>query len=131
MLAVIFPHRSQTFTDMPNQLKKPHRVVSFEHIDDFRCFRPLTEEIEGRWPNVVSAAEKRQQEAELRAELSELFRAGGWEGDGTIECIFIPPCFCNRGDTHCATIYHVKQSNNGISWLAIPNGFRFEMSEQL
>jgi hypothetical protein len=32
-------------------------------------------------------------------------------------------------DTWCTTIYHVKQSNNGTSWLAVPKGFRFVMPE--
>lgn len=115
---------------MKHQLKKHYRVVSFEHIDDYRCFHPLSDEIQDGVFTDTPEAEKRQQEEGLRAELSELFRAAGWEGDGEIGCFFVPPCFCNRGDTHCATIFHVKQSNNGTSWLAIPRDFRFEMSEQ-
>lgn len=117
-------------TDMPQQPKEHYRVVSFEHIDDSRCFHPLSAEIEDGGLTETPEAERQQQEAELRAELSKLFRAAGWEGDGDIECFFVPPCFCNRGDTNCATIFHVKQSNNGTSWLAIPRDFRFQMSEQ-
>jgi hypothetical protein len=115
---------------MKSPLKAQYRIVSFEHIDDHRCFRPLADAVgEGIFEG-NSDKDTREQEEQLRSELAELFRDGGWEGDGEIECFFVPPCFCNRRDTHCETIFHVKQSNNGTSWLAIPRGFRSEMSEQ-
>jgi hypothetical protein len=112
-----------------NDIKGSYYVVDYQHIDDYRCFRPLGEGIEQAPFTEPIASEVRQEVEQLRAELGELFRNAGWEGDGTIECFFIPPCFCNRGDTSCEIIYHVKQSNNGTSWLAIPHGFRFEMPQ--
>ena len=113
-------------------LKDTLHVVDFHHIDDYRCFHPLADDIEEPLIESMTPAQKKQREEELRAELSDLFRNSGWEGDGKIECFFVPPCFSSHGDegdTSCITIYHVKQSNNGTSWLAIPNGFEFRMPE--
>lgn len=115
---------------MANKIRGFYHVVDYHHIDDYRCFSPLADDIENEVFPALELKEKQQQEADLRAELSELFREAGWEGDGAIGCFFIPPCFSNHGDhgeTSCVTIYHVKQHNNGTSWLAIPNGFKFRM----
>lgn len=111
------------------RIKENYYVVDFEHIDDFRCFHPLQDAIEPAPLSDPTPAEREQRLEALRNELGELFSAAGWEGDGTINCFFVPPCFCNRGDTYCETIYHVKQDNNGTSWLAIPRGFSFGMPQ--
>src|SRR5438270_3846016 len=49
----------------------------------------------------------------------ERFTEAGWEGDGDIGIIWVPP-FVDIGieDTWGTYIWHVKQSNNGTSWLA-------------
>jgi hypothetical protein len=116
---------------MTNQLNDQYYVVDFMHIDDYRCFCPLKDAILDDFLSPLSPAEKHQHEEQLRQQLSELFRNAGWEGDGTIGCLFVPPCFSSQseGDTWCTTIYHVKQSNNGTSWLAIPKGFQFVLPE--
>lgn len=46
------------------------------------------------------------------------FQEAGWEGDGTIGIIWLPP-FVGVGieDTWGSYLWHVKQSNNGTSWL--------------
>jgi len=46
------------------------------------------------------------------------FLASGWEGDGDIGVIWLPP-FVDSGieDTWGNYLWHVKQSNNGISFL--------------
>lgn len=51
--------------------------------------------------------------------IKKLFLSKGWEGDGALGLIWLPP-FVDVGieDTHGNYIWHVKQSNNGISWLA-------------
>jgi len=118
---------------MTNQLTNRYYVVDFMHIDDHRCFRPLEEDIGDDALEPLDPAERHHREEQLRQQLAELFRDAGWEGDGTIECFFVPPCFSSQseGDTWCTTIYHVKQSNNGTSWLAIPNGFQFVFPEGL
>lgn len=99
-------------------------VVDFYFIDDYRCTHPLSDSyIEGDpEPNEQEIRKKEKQ-------LSQLFTSAGWEGDGKINCIFIPPFVAELGGTHCVTIYHVKQSNNGTSWLAIPKGLKLSLPE--
>lgn len=102
-----------------------YRVISYEHIDDYRCFQPLvaslTEwESEDQHPHLTEELES------LRSALNKLFLDAGWEGDGIIECTFLAPCFSSSGYSNCEIIYHVKQSNNGTSWLAIPTGLRVQ-----
>ena len=99
-------------------IKEHHRVVSFHYIDDYRCLRPLSE-----------AVEDRSEEQDLRFELAALFLSAGWEGDGEIGCIFVPPCLIGIDDGWCRIIYHVKQNNNGTSWLAIPKDMRLSLPE--
>lgn len=108
-------------------LKDDHYVVDYQHIDDFRCIRPLSEASSEGMFGDASTEEKLAHEQALHDELVELFKEAGWEGDGEIKCIFIAPCFTTRGDTWCQTVYHVKQSNNGTSWLAIPKSLRFQL----
>lgn len=45
----------------------------------------------------------------------------GWEGDGIIQLMWLPP-FLDAGvqDSFGLCVWHVKQRNNGTSWLASP-----------
>lgn len=64
--------------------------------------------------------------------VGEKFKEYGWEGDGTIGVIWLPP-FVDVGihDTHGNYIWHVKQYNNGISFLACDTALDFErLNEQ-
>ncbi len=112
-------------------LKDEFYVVNFHFIDDFRCIQPLSESIEDHSSELTMGPEEyEQEEHKLRAELKDLFLDAGWEGDGEINCIFIPSCFVGRQDGWCETIYHVKQDNNGTSWLAIPNHLKLSLPER-
>jgi hypothetical protein len=64
---------------------------------------------------------------ELVKEVKKLLLKNGWEGDGEISLIWLPP-FIDVGieDTFGTYIWHVKQDNNGISWLASPVELNFE-----
>lgn len=55
------------------------------------------------------------------------FKQSDWERDGVISAIWIPPfCMLNSGgDTVGFFIWHVKQSNNGISWLCADSPVKF------
>jgi hypothetical protein len=111
-------------------IKDDHYVVDFHHIDDYRCLRPLREAVlDPHTGEPTDAAASREEEQRLRSELVALFTDAGWEGDGDIECIFVPPCLFGGEDGWCGIIYHVKQSNNGTSWLAIPKGMRLSLPE--
>jgi hypothetical protein len=50
----------------------------------------------------------------LRSTLTEC----GWEGDGHLGAMLVPPFFSNDGDNYWFPIFHVKQGNNGTSWIA-------------
>lgn len=58
--------------------------------------------------------------------LRQLFLRNGWEGDGEIGLIWLPPFIdCGVEDTWGTYIWHVKQSNNGISFLASEHPLEF------
>ncbi len=59
--------------------------------------------------------------------VKEIFLECGWEGDGDIGIMWLPP-FIDVGleDSVGAYIWHVKQSNNGISFLACRYPLDFE-----
>ena len=54
----------------------------------------------------------------------EIFLKAGWEGDGKIELMWIPPFMLQdrltMGSTLGVTIWHVKQLEDGVSWLLSP-----------
>jgi hypothetical protein len=55
----------------------------------------------------------------------ELFLDAGWDGDGKIELMWIPPFMLKKSPTmeltQGITIWHVKQLEDGVSWLLSPN----------
>lgn len=61
--------------------------------------------------------------------VKQLFLANGWEGDGEIGVIWIPPFIGIDEDTYGFALWHVKQLNNGTSWLASPKKLPFKSLE--
>jgi len=113
-------------------IKDDHYIVDFHYIDDYRCLRPLSDAVcDPHFDDFdePDSDENRNKEQELRSELASFFSDAGWEGDGEIKCIFLPPCFFGGEDGWCGIIYHVKQNNNGTSWLAIPKDMRLSLPE--
>lgn len=57
------------------------------------------------------------------------FLEAGWDGDGEIELMWIPPFMfkgeMNTEDTLGVTVWHVKQLENGISWILSPVSLPF------
>lgn len=58
----------------------------------------------------------------------ELFIKAGWQGDGEIQLIWIPPFMLSDGftlneDALGIIVWHVKQESDGISWLLTPREF--------
>jgi len=104
-----------------------HYVKKYHFIDDVRCLRPLIEAV--RNPHLYNQDDIENQhfEDELRSKLKAMFMQAGWEGDGEIGCMFIAPCFLGSDDGYCDIVYHVKQFNNGTSWLAIPFDLRLSL----
>ncbi|HLP93326.1 MAG TPA: hypothetical protein VK168_04780 [Saprospiraceae bacterium] len=54
----------------------------------------------------------------------ELFSKAGWNGDGEIRLMWIPPFMFTGARTEDFTngviVWHVKQQNDGISWILSP-----------
>ena len=56
--------------------------------------------------------------------VKERFLEAGWDGDGEIELMWIPPFMFkglrNSEFTSGVTVWHVKQLEDGISWILSP-----------
>ena len=59
------------------------------------------------------------------AKLKTLLRGAGWEGDGTLEFAYLPPWLNTSGDTFWFPVFHVKQGNHGVSFLAAEKEIKF------
>ena len=91
-------------------------MYEYHHID-YLLFMPSAEEALSALPNA----------REIITEVGLLFRESGWEGDGDIEMMWLPPFVSVEiEDTHGAFLFHVKQSNNGTSFIASPERLHFE-----
>lgn len=90
-------------------------VYEYQHLDEL-SFMPEASSVLGDFvgfEGLVGRLEKRLKKA-------------GWEGDGTLTLLWFPP-FVGAGveDTQGVGVWHVKQSNNGTSWLASPVALPF------
>jgi hypothetical protein len=74
-------------------------VYTYHHDDDRAGWEPLTD------PEGI-------------ATLTDLFKGRGWEGDGQLEWMWVPPFFGEKTWNRWFQIYHVKQSHRGTSWIA-------------
>ena len=87
---------------------KTMQIYMYHHID-LLLYIPSADSVLGDAPNKVGIIQQ----------LRERFLEAGWEGDGEIGMIWIPPFFYGL-DKKGICIWHVKQSNNGTSWLVSP-----------
>ena len=90
-------------------MRKTVYVISFSHID---FCHPIDDPEELDELSNLSGL--------LPCSLTNAGRAfieAGWEGDGEIAALWIPPFMFDADDTVGLHIWHVKQSNNGTSWL--------------
>jgi len=96
---------------------KTLNIKQYQFLDDLTFIRTPKDVFEES-----SKAELDEFLAALRHELTE----AGWEGDGKIGVIWLPP-FVDIGteDTWGTYVWHVKQSNNGMSWLAADTSLDF------
>ena len=87
-----------------------YSFYAYEYLDDLSFMRPAREVL----------ADWDQAEA-LIAAVEQRFKQIGWEGDGLMQLLWLPP-FAGAGehDNYGCYVLHVKQDNDGISWLASP-----------
>lgn len=96
---------------LPNQTSvKDYNIYTYTFLDDLSFIKN---------PYEYFKYETKDKIEDAIALLGERFKEHGWEGDGSIGIIWLPP-FVEEGieDTWGTYIWHVKQSNNGISFLA-------------
>ena len=81
-------------------------VYQFHFVD---CFEFL---------NFIASPKSEQYQYELK-EVKQAFLLAGWEGDGEIIFVWIPPFATTLEDDNFGKmLWYVKQSNNGTSWIA-------------
>jgi hypothetical protein len=85
-------------------------VYAYHFLDDLRFVHA---------PEEVLDDADRDEFARLLEAVRDRFLSAGWEGDGKLGIIWLPP-FIDAGveDTWGTYVWHVKQDNNGTSWLA-------------
>ncbi|MDG9671784.1 hypothetical protein ONV78_28875 [Hahella sp. CR1] len=88
---------------------------SYEYLDDLTFMRQA-DEVLGGWPekdSLISAVKNR-------------FSDMGWDGDGEIQIMWLPS-FVGAGPDNNFGCYafHVKQLNDGNSWIGSPYSFPF------
>ena len=95
-------------TKVPKTVADYH-VYSYEHVDELAFVLP---------PSIVEAeCHYGTGVAALEPDIAELFLANGWEGDGDIGLMWLPP-FVGPWGSSGQLVWFVKQVNNGTSFLA-------------
>lgn len=82
-------------------------VYSYHHIDELGFMVYATDVLLPTQENIV-----------LMAQVLSKFKQAGWEGDGKLQVGWIPPFAEYYGDTFGSLFWHVKQVNNGTSYIA-------------
>jgi hypothetical protein len=116
LLKLWYECESDTISNEIGKLLEGYRVYTYYHIDDYRCLSPLKTAFDEDYEHKCSDDNPYIQV--LENHLRDLFEQAGWEGDGQINCIHIPPFLCGDYESHCRTVFHVKQSHRGTSFLA-------------
>ncbi|GGA82115.1 hypothetical protein [Puia dinghuensis] len=103
--------KKRIITYGPSDLRN-FEVLAYEWIDNL-CF-------------TIDPAECLENAEEYLAVVRELFLTEGWYGDGNIELMWIPPFMFEGPRTDLFTlgviVWHVKQREDGISWILHPKG---------
>jgi hypothetical protein len=98
--------------DYPPSNLKEFKVMTYECIDNLH-FTLNPNECLANVDEYISIVKQR-------------FLKEGWEGDGDIDLIWVPPFMLNnqkQGNLfRGVAVWHVKQINDGISWLLYPKG---------
>jgi hypothetical protein len=92
------------------EIVRGYYIYTYTFLDDLSFIRSPEDVFEYEEPEKVEA---------FVQEVRKRFLESGWEGDGKIGIIWFPP-FVDVGaeDTYGTYVWHVKQSNNGISFIA-------------
>ena len=84
-----------------------YHIYSYEWIDRLSGFEDAEEFLSG-WA---------LKDAFLN-QMRDRFKSAGWQGDGQFQILWLPPFTAKDAPTTGYYILHVKQSDDGISWIA-------------
>lgn len=90
-------------------------IYAYHHDDERMGWIPIEE---FRLPVYTTPfnSEQRPLSPEFIEEIKSTLSSCGWEGDGRLEAMMLPPWLSEL--TGWFPVFHVKQSNNGTSWIA-------------
>lgn len=104
----------------PPDTLKTFDVFAYEWIDNL-CFTLAPEDCLDNAEEYVSIAR-------------DIFSENGWNGDGRIELMWIPPFIFEGARTGAftsgVTVWHVKQREDGISWILHPENMFDNLRER-
>lgn len=105
-----FGRIKESIINYPPETLKTYRVVMYEWIDNLNFTLKPNEFLKNSQDYIDIA--------------KEMFLEAGWDGDGEIELMWIPP-FMFKGArkeefTIGVTVWHVKQLEDGLSWILTP-----------
>jgi hypothetical protein len=107
-----FTIKKTEIIDYPPESLKNFDVTSYEWIDNLN-FTLSPNDCLKNAEEYISIARQR-------------FLEEGWHGDGEIELMWVPPFMLNEEKqwnyTKGIIVWHVKQLEDGISWLLFPKG---------
>lgn len=103
-------------------------VYSYEHIDDLSFIRSPESVSNDHilFPYRIDTERRNAVEDIVRQKLI----LEGWDGDGELGIIWIPPFIIEDSDTYGTYVWHVKQDNNGTSWIASTKYLPFKELER-
>lgn len=105
--------------EYPARALRDFHVYGYEWIDELHFIRP---------PEEFFVEHEDPLERYL-AVVRERFAAAGWDGDGSIGLLWLPPFvfpLSLRIHPTGVLVWHVKQKEDGVSWLLSPIQLPFE-----
>lgn len=93
-------------------------VYSYQHDDYLEGWIPVEKFTLRNYSSEREQPERVGLSPEEIDDVRRTLKLCGWEGDGTLDAMLVPPFFASHSNPGWFPVFHVKQSNNGISWIA-------------
>jgi len=90
-------------------------IYSYGHNDGMKGWTPLE-----------CFEDARYRSPEFLEKLTSALKLCGWEGDGPLEGMMLPPFFSSERDTRWFPVFHARQKSDGVSWIACERPLSFE-----
>lgn len=90
----------------------PKYIYTYQHVDELAFVHSPAQ--------VQSHTDDAEGIADLVPLVASLFKSKGWEGDGEIGLMWIPPFVMDDRGTAGVFVWFVKQDNNGTAFIGSP-----------